>query len=223
MTDAFLNLSSHNHPCASKSSSSRACISPSMVYSLINTSLQASNPIPSEHKSQDGTLRLMPSQGLMARANPTSSTRYASFSVSRTCPRYIYSSLVFSFSQFNAFCHPRCVQRISKISFTSVAKPELPKPALPSYSTTLIERTVLWDLRTISRSPSLVRSVVTSYNVLSSPNPQYPQIALPNVSKYLLNGHKALQANVQTLFQSVQLNINNPNFVIMQGRITKVR
>ncbi|KDR72865.1 hypothetical protein GALMADRAFT_252175 [Galerina marginata CBS 339.88] len=48
------------------------------------------------------------------------------------------------------------------------------------------------------------------------------QIALPNVSKYLLNGHKALQANVQTLFQSVQLNINNPNFVIMQGRITKV-
>ncbi len=48
------------------------------------------------------------------------------------------------------------------------------------------------------------------------------QIALPNVSKYLLNGHKALQANVQILFQSVQLNINNPNFVIMQGRITKV-
>ncbi|KAJ3508145.1 hypothetical protein NLJ89_g5913 [Agrocybe chaxingu] len=48
------------------------------------------------------------------------------------------------------------------------------------------------------------------------------QIALPNVSKYLINGHKALQANVQTLFQSVQLNINNPNFVIMQGRITKV-
>ncbi|KAG5635609.1 hypothetical protein H0H81_010647, partial [Sphagnurus paluster] len=48
------------------------------------------------------------------------------------------------------------------------------------------------------------------------------QIAVPNVSKYLLNGHKALQANIQTLFQSVQLNINNPNFVIMQGRITKV-
>ncbi|KAF8059920.1 condensin complex subunit SMC2 [Lyophyllum atratum] len=48
------------------------------------------------------------------------------------------------------------------------------------------------------------------------------QVALPNVSKYLLNGHKALQANIQTLFQSVQLNINNPNFVIMQGRITKV-
>jgi structural maintenance of chromosome 2 len=49
------------------------------------------------------------------------------------------------------------------------------------------------------------------------------QIALPNVSKYLLNGHKSQQQTIQTLFQSVQLNINNPNFVIMQGRITKVR
>ncbi|KAF4622118.1 hypothetical protein D9613_009303 [Agrocybe pediades] len=48
------------------------------------------------------------------------------------------------------------------------------------------------------------------------------QVALPNVSKYLLNGHKSQQATIQSLFQSVQLNINNPNFVIMQGRITKV-
>ncbi|KAH9475267.1 Structural maintenance of chromosomes protein 2 [Psilocybe cubensis] len=48
------------------------------------------------------------------------------------------------------------------------------------------------------------------------------QIALPNVSKYFLNGHKSQQATIQSLFQSVQLNINNPNFVIMQGRITKV-
>ncbi|KAH0835738.1 condensin complex subunit SMC2 [Lanmaoa asiatica] len=48
------------------------------------------------------------------------------------------------------------------------------------------------------------------------------QIALPNISKYLLNGHKSTQQTVQNLFQSVQLNINNPNFLIMQGRITKV-
>ncbi|KAG6841176.1 hypothetical protein C0991_001101 [Blastosporella zonata] len=48
------------------------------------------------------------------------------------------------------------------------------------------------------------------------------QIALPNISKYLLNGHKSTQQAIQTMFQSVQLNINNPNFVIMQGRITKV-
>ncbi|KAH8113153.1 condensin complex subunit SMC2 [Phellopilus nigrolimitatus] len=48
------------------------------------------------------------------------------------------------------------------------------------------------------------------------------QIALPSVSKYLLNGHKSQQHTIQTLFQGVQLNINNPNFLIMQGRITKV-
>lgn len=43
-----------------------------------------------------------------------------------------------------------------------------------------------------------------------------------NISKYLLNGHKSTLQNLQTLFQSVQLNINNPNFLIMQGKITKV-
>ncbi|KAJ3745860.1 condensin complex subunit SMC2 [Lentinula detonsa] len=48
------------------------------------------------------------------------------------------------------------------------------------------------------------------------------QFGVPNVSKYLINGHKHTQQDVQSLFQSVQLNINNPNFVIMQGRITKV-
>ncbi|WPG99560.1 putative nuclear condensin complex subunit Smc2 [Acrodontium crateriforme] len=48
------------------------------------------------------------------------------------------------------------------------------------------------------------------------------QIVLGGTSKYLVNGHRAQQQTVQNLFQSVQLNINNPNFLIMQGRITKV-
>lgn len=48
------------------------------------------------------------------------------------------------------------------------------------------------------------------------------QIAMGGGSKYLINGHKATQQAVQNLFQSVQLNINNPNFLIMQGKITKV-
>ena len=48
------------------------------------------------------------------------------------------------------------------------------------------------------------------------------QIAMGGVSKYLINGHKATQQAVQNMFQSVQLNINNPNFLIMQGKITKV-
>src|SRR6266542_5232379 len=41
-------------------------------------------------------------------------------------------------------------------------------------------------------------------------------------SKYMVNGTRTQQKNVGKLFQSVQLNINNPHFLIMQGRITKV-
>ncbi|KAI5475198.1 nuclear condensin complex protein, partial [Pseudohyphozyma bogoriensis] len=48
------------------------------------------------------------------------------------------------------------------------------------------------------------------------------QIALNGTSKYLICGHRSTQDNVQRLFQSVGLNINNPNFLIMQGKITKV-
>ncbi|KAK9458146.1 P-loop containing nucleoside triphosphate hydrolase protein [Dipodascopsis uninucleata] len=48
------------------------------------------------------------------------------------------------------------------------------------------------------------------------------QIVMGGTSKYLINGHRAQQQAVQNLFQSIQLNINNPNFLIMQGRITKV-
>ncbi|KAF2125062.1 RecF/RecN/SMC protein [Dothidotthia symphoricarpi CBS 119687] len=48
------------------------------------------------------------------------------------------------------------------------------------------------------------------------------QIVLGGASKYLINGHRAQQQTIQNLFQSVQLNINNPNFLIMQGRVTKV-
>ncbi|KAF2259851.1 RecF/RecN/SMC protein [Lojkania enalia] len=48
------------------------------------------------------------------------------------------------------------------------------------------------------------------------------QIVLGGTSKYMINGTRAQQQTVQNLFQSVQLNINNPNFLIMQGRITKV-
>ncbi|KAF1995442.1 RecF/RecN/SMC protein [Amniculicola lignicola CBS 123094] len=48
------------------------------------------------------------------------------------------------------------------------------------------------------------------------------QIVLGGATKYLINGTRAQQQTVQNLFQSVQLNINNPNFIIMQGKITKV-
>lgn len=38
----------------------------------------------------------------------------------------------------------------------------------------------------------------------------------------MINGHTVQQNQVQNLFHSVQLNVNNPHFLIMQGRITKV-
>ena len=74
--------------------------------------------------------------------------------------------------------------------------------------------TIVFDNRDTSKSPigfeEYVQISVTR------------QIVLGGTSKYLINGHRAQQQTVQNLFQSVQLNINNPNFLIMQGRITKV-
>ncbi|KAH9678438.1 Structural maintenance of chromosomes protein 2-1 [Citrus sinensis] len=48
------------------------------------------------------------------------------------------------------------------------------------------------------------------------------QIVVGGRNKYLINGKLAQPSQVQTLFHSVQLNVNNPHFLIMQGRITKV-
>lgn len=48
------------------------------------------------------------------------------------------------------------------------------------------------------------------------------QIVVGGRNKYLINGHVAQPSRVQNLFHSVQLNVNNPHFLIMQGRITKV-
>lgn len=48
------------------------------------------------------------------------------------------------------------------------------------------------------------------------------QVLLGGKSKYTVNGRNASATQVQNLFHSVQLNVNNPHFLIMQGRITKV-
>ncbi|DBA81803.1 hypothetical protein WJX77_004664 [Trebouxia sp. C0004] len=48
------------------------------------------------------------------------------------------------------------------------------------------------------------------------------QLVIGGRNKYLINGHNAQPSRVQNLFHSVQLNVNNPHFLIMQGRITKV-
>jgi len=48
------------------------------------------------------------------------------------------------------------------------------------------------------------------------------QIVIGGRNKYLINGHNAQASQVANMFRSVQLNVNNPHFLIMQGRITKV-
>lgn len=48
------------------------------------------------------------------------------------------------------------------------------------------------------------------------------QVLLGGKSKYLINGRNSSAGQVQNFFHSVQLNVNNPHFLIMQGRITKV-
>ena len=48
------------------------------------------------------------------------------------------------------------------------------------------------------------------------------QLVIGGRNKYLINGVAAQPSRVQNMFHSVQLNVNNPHFLIMQGRITKV-
>jgi structural maintenance of chromosome 2 len=48
------------------------------------------------------------------------------------------------------------------------------------------------------------------------------QIVIAGKSKYLINGHVAPPTRVHNFFQVIGLNVNNPHFLVMQGRITKV-
>ncbi|KAI8621409.1 condensin subunit [Chytriomyces sp. MP71] len=48
------------------------------------------------------------------------------------------------------------------------------------------------------------------------------QLVVGGTNKYLVNGVKRTAVDVASMFHSVQLNINNPHFIIMQGKITKV-
>eukprot|EP01022_Parablepharisma_sp_SALTPOND_P016557 TRINITY_DN245_c0_g1_i10.p1 TRINITY_DN245_c0_g1~~TRINITY_DN245_c0_g1_i10.p1 ORF type:complete len:1283 (-),score=245.41 TRINITY_DN245_c0_g1_i10:16427-20275(-) len=48
------------------------------------------------------------------------------------------------------------------------------------------------------------------------------QVVKGGKSKYYLNGTNATNEKIKGLFQSVQLNVNNPHFLIMQGKVTQV-
>ena len=48
------------------------------------------------------------------------------------------------------------------------------------------------------------------------------QVVIGGRNKYMINGQTAQLGRIRDLFHSVQLDVNNPHFLIMQGRITKV-
>lgn len=49
------------------------------------------------------------------------------------------------------------------------------------------------------------------------------QVVLGGRNKYLIQGHSAQVNQVQNLFHSVQLNVNNPHFLIMQVCLVWIR
>lgn len=48
------------------------------------------------------------------------------------------------------------------------------------------------------------------------------QVEIGGRNKYTINGTTVQNKKVQELFLSIQLNVNNPHFLIMQGKVTKV-
>jgi len=48
------------------------------------------------------------------------------------------------------------------------------------------------------------------------------QVIIGGKNKYLINGKNVQNKKVTDLFCSIQLNVNNPSFLIMQGTISKV-
>ncbi len=71
-----------------------------------------------------------------------------------------------------------------------------------------------------------LHSLLLSYSPLRScsfpPLSISVKVVIGGKNKYMINGRTADTSRVQNLFHSVQLNVNNPHFLIMQGRITKV-
>ena len=48
------------------------------------------------------------------------------------------------------------------------------------------------------------------------------RVVWDGTSKYYINGKTETQDKVKTLFTSIQLNINNPQFLVLQGRISRI-
>ena len=136
----------------------------------------------------------------------------------------------------------RCEPTACRSSYTSRARPVLPRHRCPSSSTTRTRPSRPPAMNSMTRSPSLARCVLHAlHNPGRARSPS--QLAIGGRDKFLINGkvsqrqcvlaRLALSTHHHTiyhlphrrvvdLFHSVSLNVNNPHFLIMQGMITKV-
>lgn len=133
----------------------------------------------------------------MALASPTFLTPFALYSVSATCLRYVikYYSLEANFKVRAANLQDLVYKR-GQAGITKAS--------------------VTVTFNNLAKQSSPVGFEHCDSLVITR------QIVIGGRNKYLINGHLAQQQAIANLFQSVQLNINNPHFLIMQGRITKI-
>jgi structural maintenance of chromosome 2 len=73
----------------------------------------------------------------------------------------------------------------------------------------------------VTRQVNKILNSTNFYFIFSYIN-YFLKIFVGGKHKYLINGSNVSNERVCNLFCSVQLNVNNPNFLIMQGKITKV-
>ncbi len=66
------------------------------------------------------------------------------------------------------------------------------------------------------------KKITVTRQVRNGRNMTFAKVVIGGRNKYLINGINANGLRVQNLFHSVQLNVNNPHFLIMQGKITRV-
>jgi chromosome segregation ATPase len=155
-------------------------------------------------------------------ANPTSSTLSASCSVSPTSPQYAPAplpleavltllSLQVRASNLLDLIYKRGQAGITRASVTIVFD-NSNKELAPVGFENMPEISVTRQVR-----------LPFSHSVESPTEAFFLQISVNGQSKYLICGHRSTQQAVQNLFQSVQLNINNPNFLIMQGPLLSLR
>ena len=78
---------------------------------------------------------------------------------------------------------------------------------------TQAEVTIVFDNKNKDKSPP----TLLSWDAVT-----VRRVVCDGSSKYYINGKVETQDKVKTLFTSIQLNINNPQFLVLQGRISKI-